>query len=495
MPQSIRQLLLLIFAFLWGCGAKNFGKSEGNFCSPRTKSSLPRCSTSVPIADTSTKVLINKQPDWVQGAVIYELYPRSFSKQATLNQVAYYLPTLKELGITVLWLMPIHPIGNQKRIGDLGSPYSVQNYYEIDPSLGSKEDLFDLIYKAHLLGLKVILDLVINHTAWDNPLIYEFPSWYIKDKGGDIISPNPYWTDVAALNYQATALWAYMIDMMLYWVREFDIDGFRADAASFIPLDFWEEAKDEIYKIKPIFMLAEGDNADYMVKAFHASYSWKTYDSLKEIIIHQAPATLLTNVLIDEYNTFPSNSLFLRFNSNHDKHIEDGTPRQVFGERGTFLTALLTYTLPGIPLIYNGDEVENNNSLSLFNKAIINWEHVSPIKSFYLQLGKLRQEHTSLRYGKFQILESQQQDSLYIFTRSDSKETVIIAINFSSSPQQTSIIAPDDLGNQVACFFSKKTLEVKEKVLSFSLPAMGYEVFYKINRLKSSLPKIGAKRS
>src|SRR5437870_3583009 len=211
--------------------------------------------------------------DWVRDGIIYEIYPRDFSQDGNFKGITRQLDRLKELGITILWLMPIHPIGQEKKKGTIGSPYAVRDFYAINPDYGTKADLKQLISEAHQRGMKLIIDIVANHTSWDSVMM-KHPDWYQHDASGRISYPHD-WYDVAKLNYDNPRLREYMTDMLKYWIREFDLDGFRCDVAEDVPTDFWEKARAELDRIKPdIFMLAEGHKPDLEVKAFELDYSW-----------------------------------------------------------------------------------------------------------------------------------------------------------------------------------------------------------------------------
>lgn len=211
-------------------------------------------------------------PNWVRDGVIYEINPRTFSATGNLNAITARLDDLKNLGVTVLWLMPIHPAGQLKKKGSIGSPYAVRDYYTINPDYGSKDDLHRLVTEAHRRVLKVIIDIVANHTAWDSVMM-KSPDFYWHDASGQIVSPYD-WTDVAALDYHNPRLRAYMIDMLKYWLREFDLDGFRCDAAAEMPTDFWEAATQELVKVKAdILMLADADKPELLAKAFDLDYA------------------------------------------------------------------------------------------------------------------------------------------------------------------------------------------------------------------------------
>ena len=287
--------------------------------------------------------------EWVRNAVIYELYPRSFSKDESFKAVISKIQDLKKLGVTVLWLMPIHPVGKVNRKGTLGSPYSIRDYYKINPEYGTLDDFKELVKAVHRAGMHIIIDLVINHTAWDNPLINEHPDWYKHDSTGKIIPPNPDWTDVAQLNYANKDLREYMLNMLKYYVKDIGIDGFRCNVAEMVPLDFWDEARSALDSIKPVMMLAEGAKPDLHLKAFDLTYSWNVYDVLGKIFEGSSPASALDSVLGRENRVYPKGSLRLRFNTNHDKNAYDGASVKRYGTDGDSLTIALIATLPGVP--------------------------------------------------------------------------------------------------------------------------------------------------
>src|SRR5215207_3380287 len=221
--------------------------------------------------------------DWVRDGVIYEIYPRAFSREGNFNAITARLDDLKELGVTILWLMPIHPIGQEKKKGTIGSPYAVRDYYAINPDYGNDADLKRLVREAHARGLKVIIDMVANHTSWDSVLM-KHPEFYKRDEKGNITYPYD-WYDIAALNYSNAQLRRYMTDMLKHWIHEFDLDGFRCDVAGEVPTDFWENARRELEQIKPdIVMLAEAHKAELSVNAFDLDYSWPIHTALTNIL-------------------------------------------------------------------------------------------------------------------------------------------------------------------------------------------------------------------
>ncbi|HSK63533.1 MAG TPA: alpha-amylase family glycosyl hydrolase, partial [Pyrinomonadaceae bacterium] len=287
-------------------------------------------------------------PDWVRDGVIYEIYPRAFSQQGNFNAITARLDELKDLGVTILWLMPIHPIGQEKKKGTIGSPYAVRDYYAINPDYGTANDLKKLVFEAHSRGMKVIIDIVANHTSWDNALLKKHPEFYKRDANGNITYPYD-WYDIAALDYKNQELRRYMIDMLKYWIREFDLDGFRCDVAGEVPTDFWERARVELDKVKPdILMLAEAHKPELLAKAFDLDYSWPLHGALTKVLQGQARASTLREEWEKEVKEWPKGALHMRFSDNHDERRAIAR----FGEPAALAASVLVFTLDGVPMIY-----------------------------------------------------------------------------------------------------------------------------------------------
>ncbi|MBN8704359.1 MAG: family 10 glycosylhydrolase [Bacteroidetes bacterium] len=380
-----------------------------------------------PFADS----LAPKPPDWARNAVIYEIFVRDFSKEGTFNGVEDGLPRLKELGADILWLMPIHEIGEIKRKGKFGSPYSVKDYYSINKDFGTADDLKSLVAAAHKLEMKVIIDIVVNHTSWDSKLLKEHPEWFSKDLNGKILPPVADWWDVADLNYDLPEVQNYMKTMLSWWVTEFDLDGFRCDVAEMVPNSFWSAAIGEVQKTKPTFWLAEGSTPDLHMAGFHATYSWNIYDKLEPILTGKDSAGVVYKMLSNEKLEYPKQSLRLRFSENHDKY-----PQQtVFGERESQIATFLTWMLPGIPMIYNGMEVANEKRLDLFEKTDINWGNEPSTHSwtvFYKNLKAVRKEFPFLEEVPVVRIASGDQQVL-CFSRKNpwTDQKVVAVMNFT----------------------------------------------------------------
>ena len=374
-------------------------------------------------------------PDWVRDGVIYEIYPRAFSQQGNFNAITARLDQLKDLGVTILWLMPIHPIGQEKKKGTIGSPYAVRDYYAINPDYGTADDLKRLVREAHARGLKVIIDIVANHTSWDSVLM-KHPEFYKRDAKGNITYPYD-WYDIAALNYGNQELRRYMTEMLKYWLREFDLDGFRCDVAGEVPTDFWESARVELEKIKPdIVMLAEAHKAELLVKAFDLDYSWPLHTALTQVLQGRAPASTLRVEWEKEVNEWAKGALHMRFSDNHDERRAIAR----FGEPAALAASGLVFTLDGVPMIYNGMEVGDtteSGAPALFEKLPIFWpiaERRPEFPKFYKEMMALRRASRALRRGTLEWIRNSDESSVVSFVRRAEGEEVLVTINFSNRP-------------------------------------------------------------
>ena len=373
--------------------------------------------------------------DWVRDGVIYQIFPRAFSAEGNFNGITTQLDRLKDLGVTIIWLMPIHPIGQEKKKGTVGSPYAVRDYYGINPDYGTKDDLKKLITEAHRRGMKVIIDIVANHTAWDSVLM-KHPDWYKHDASGKITYPYD-WFDIAALNYQSTELRQYMTDMLKYWIREFDLDGFRCDVAGEVPTDFWENARTELDKIKPdIFMLAEAHKPDLEVKAFDLDYAWPLHNALTDALQGRGRASDLRESWEKENKEWPRGALHMRFSDNHDERRAIAR----FGEPAALAASVLMFTLDGVPLIYNGMEVGDtteSGAPALFEKLPVFWpiaERRPEFPRFYKQLVALRRGSGALRRGTLEWLRNSDESRVVTYLRRSKDEEILVAVNFSNRP-------------------------------------------------------------
>jgi len=419
-------------------------------------------------------------PEWSKNATIYQLNTRQFSQEGTFKAAEKQLLRLKDLGVDIIWLMPIHEIGVKNRKGTLGSPYSIKDYYSVNPEFGTLEDLKHFVETAHGLGMFVILDWVANHTAWDNKLVEEHPDWYDKDYKGDF-RPTPWWdwTDVIDLDYNNPGLREYMTDALKYWVKEVDIDGYRCDAAGFVPVDFWNNARKELDAIKPVFMLAEWESRDLHAKAFDMTYAWSWNETVHKICMGQADVNGLYIYYSWNESAFPENTLRMTFVSNHDKNAWEGTMWEQFGD-GLEAAIVLSVIGEGMPLIYNGQEAGNAKRLEFFEKDPIVWkEHY--IGKLYKSLFTLMKENTALWHAKWGAtmikVPNSSENKILSFVRQNEKDKVFAVFNFSDEIQN--ITFKENLYHgKYTDYFTKEEYDL-DKDFELKLDTWGYKVFIK----------------
>jgi glycosidase len=383
-----------------------------------------------------SKLSARSVPGWVRTGVIYEIFPRQFSASGDFNGITAQLDRLKRLGIDTIWLMPIHPLGRIHAKGALGSPYAVRDYYAINPEYGTAADLHRLVAEAHRRNMHVIIDIVANHTSWDSVMM-KTPEFYRHDAAGRIVPPNPDWDDVAQLNYDNPNLRRYMIDMLKHWVHDFELDGFRCDAAGMVPTDFWEQARSELDAFKPgLFLLAEWDSPALLAQAFDADYSWEGYKSLSNALLGLGPASAVRDQWLRDQASFERGALHMRFSDNHDEIRAISR----FGQAAALGAAGLMFTLDGVPLIYNGMEVGDTAESSaplLFEKAPISWQMGGLRPQFpqaFQQLIGLRHTHAALTDGELVWLHNSDEAHVLTFLRRNESESLLIAVNLSAQP-------------------------------------------------------------
>ncbi|MCB4436817.1 alpha amylase C-terminal domain-containing protein [Alteromonas sp. McT4-15] len=386
-----------------------------------------------------------KQPSWSSHSVIYQVNTRQFSASGSFSGVTEQLERIKALGADILWLMPIHPIGEKNKKGKLGSPYAVKDYLAINPEFGNEEDFRTLIKKAHELSLKVIIDWVPNHSAWDNPLVESNPQWYAKDYKGDF-RPSPWWdwSDIIEFDYSQVGLREYMIAAMKYWVETFDIDGFRCDVAGYVPNDFWQQARTALDSVKPVFMLAEWENRDLHEKAFNMTYAWSWNETLHELAHGKCSLDRLRKYYSWNERSWPLNAYRMTFVSNHDKNAWDGTQREQFGDALEACIALSVIG-EGMPLIHNGQEAGETKRLAFFERDPIEWQEHA-IGTLYRKLISLKQSKTVLGNGEYGArmiqIPNSDMDRVFSFVRHNESEKVFVVINFSSDHVEVAFEEP-----------------------------------------------------
>jgi glycosidase len=389
-------------------------------------------------AYTPTPPVKLTHPEWSKNAVIYQINTRQFTKEGTFKAAESHLSRLKELGVDILWLMPIHEIGKKNRKGTLGSPYSVRDYYSVNSEFGNLEDLKHFIHAAHEIGMYVILDWVPNHTAWDSVLVNEHPEWYARNWKGDF-HPTPWWdwSDIIDLDYSKPELRKYMTDAMKYWIAEVGVDGYRCDVAGFVPTDFWNTLRKELDAIKPVFMLAEWESRDLHVESFDMTYAWSWYDTMKDIANGKADVSHLFVYYSWNVKAYPFDIMRMLFVTNHDKNAWNGTQYEQFGEAVEAVIALSVIS-EGMPLIYNSQEAGEDKRLSFFEKDPIKWkEH--PIGALYKKLFALKKKNTALWNAHWGAKMLQVPNSVplrvFSFVRQNEDDKVFAVFNFSAESQ------------------------------------------------------------
>ncbi len=419
-----------------------------------------------------------RHPDWSKNATIYQVNTRQYTPEGTFNAFEAHLPRLKAMGVDILWLMPIHPIGVKNRKGTLGSPYSVKDYYGVNPEFGTLADFRHLVGRAHSLGMHVILDWVANHSSWDNPLVTEHPDWYSRGRDGQF-QPTSWrdYDDIIEFDYQQPALRKYMTQVMQYWVKETDIDGYRCDVASFVPIDFWEQTRTQLEAIKPVFLLAEAADRDLHQKAFDMTYSWLLWDNLHAITTKQAGLGGLTGGYLAEHvSIWPRNAFRMNFVDNHDKNAWEGNQYSNFG-KGLYAAITLTGTIDGMPMLYSGQEAGLNRSLNFFEKDVITWKPDS-VGRLYTTLFRLKHEHPALWNGtwggEMQRIKHDRLDQVVAFSREKGTDKVITIVNLSDKPAQVRLDTRFDRGTYRDVFSGKIYSFTGSD--SLSLPAWHYRV-------------------
>jgi glycosidase len=380
-----------------------------------------------------------KHPDWARNAILYQLNIRQFTPEGTLRAAEMQLPRLKALGADIIWLMPVHPIGAKNRKGTLGSPYSVRDYYGVNPEFGTMADLKSFVRTAHRLGMHVTLDWVANHSAWDNPLVAQHPEWYDRDWKGDF-RPTPWWdwSDIIDFDYRQAGIRRYIADAMLFWVREADIDGFRADVAAYMPLDFWERVRGDLDAVKPVFMLAEAQMRDLHYRAFDASYAWGWYGAVSDIAHGKADVGALFGYYSENESAWPAGAMRMAYVENHDQNAWHGTQFETFGP-ALANAIVLSVAGEGIPLVYNGQEAGNPKRLAFFERDPIAWrEH--PIGHLYKRLFALKHRNAALwnaPWGARMIgVVNSAPSKIFSFVRQKGEARVFAVFNFSPEPQR-----------------------------------------------------------
>ncbi len=418
-------------------------------------------------------------PEWSKNATIYEVNLRQYTQEGTFKAFEKHLPRLKKMGVDIIWLMPIHPIGEKNRKGTMGSYYSVKDFKGINPEFGNMQDFKNLVDKIHSMGMYVIIDWVGNHSAWDNPLTIEHPEWYTKTREGNF-QPTPWydWDDIIDFDYDNADFRKYMTGALKFWVKEANIDGYRADVAGFIPVDFWENARAELDEIKPVFMLAEWESRDLFKNSFDMTYSWSLYNQLKTAVNEQQLGGLV-EYLSHDVNSSPRNAYRMTFTDNHDMNSWSGTTQKNFGP-GLKTAIVMTGVVNGMPLCYSGQEAGLNRSLKFFEKDVIEWKH-DENEEIFTKLFHLKHKNQALWNGKYggEMIRvvNDKQDKVISFYREKNNDAVFPILNFSGEEVVVDINTKFYQGKYKE-LFSGKMFDIKDKT-TFTLAPWAYLVLVK----------------
>jgi alpha-amylase len=386
------------------------------------------------------------------------------------------------MGVDILWLMPIHSVGVKNHKGTLGSYYSVKDYKSINSEFGTLNDFKELVNKAHQSGMYIIIDWVANHSAWDNGLTKEHPEWYLKDKTGNFAPPvGTDWTDVIGFDYSKVELRKYMTGAMKYWLTETNIDGFRCDVAGMVPKDFWASAIPELRKVKPIFMLAEASEPELHTAGFNMTYGWELHHIMNQIAKGKKNCKHIDGYFEKANKIYSKDDLIMYFTSNHDENAWNGTEYDRMGE-GAMAFAVLCSTIPGMPLIYTGQEVSNKKELAFFEKDPVDWKKGNNLSEFYQKLLALKKENKALwnglEGGELIKVKTSNDLAVYAFYREKDKNRIFVVLNLTGKEQEVSF-EDKNLKDKYIEVFSGDKIKISKKD-DFSLKPWEYKVFKKI---------------
>lgn len=422
-------------------------------------------------------------PPWTRSATIYEVNVRQYTPEGTFAALQRHLPRLRALGVDILWLMPVQPIGKVNRKGSLGSPYSVADYTAINPEYGTAADFRALVDEAHRQGMKVILDWVANHTAFDHPWITRHPDWYVHRADGSISFARDNegretdWTDVAELNYDNRDMRRAMIADMRWWVDTMRVDGFRSDVAGGVPADFWADARRELETARPdLFLLAEAESPQSHA-SFDMTYGWELHHLLNAIAQGKKPTSELDAYFARQERDYPRGAYRMYFTSNHDENSWNGTEFERMGANhlpAFVLSATVTHSMP---LLYTGQEVSLGKRLRFFEKDTVDWSGPS-LATFYRAMFELKHDNQALwngDWGGAQLaLRTDGGSRVYAFTRTRGGNTVLVAVNFADVPATVAYQGLPRPGDYTDWFTKAKV--ALGAAGSLDIPANGYRV-------------------
>ena len=422
-------------------------------------------------------------PAWSRASVMYEVNVRQYTPQGTITALKTHLPRLKQLGVDILWLMPVQPIGVKNRKGKLGSYYAISDYTAINPEFGTEADFKSFVDDAHAQGLKVILDWVPNHTAHDHEWVAAHRDFHERKPDGSLINARDNegketdWTDVAELDYRNPAMRQTMIAEMKWWLDRMGIDGFRCDVAGGVPMDFWTEARTALKAVRPdLFLLAEAEDPKFHT-AFDMTYGWEFHHLLNAVAQGKQPATAIDAYIAKDEKLYGRDAYRMYFTSNHDENSWQGSEFERMGANHAPSFVLAATVQGSMPLLYTGQEVSMRKRLRFFEKDTVDWNGIS-VAPFYSAMFDLKHQQPALANGAWggaqTSLKTDGGNRVYAFTRTRDANTVLVAVNFGDAPANISYTALARPGSYTD-WFSKAPVELAAngRVL---IPAHGYRV-------------------
>ena len=412
--------------------------------------------------------------DWALGGNIYEVNTRQYTAEGTFVALGKHLPRLREMGIGILWFMPVTPIGLKNRKGTLGSYYACSSYLKVNPEFGSLNDFKALVSEAHSMGFKVLIDWVANHTGCDHEWTSMHPDFYKKNEEGNFYDAHG-WDDVIDLDFENKMLWETMVAAMRFWVDECGIDGFRCDMAHLVPLDFWMYARTELDGNKKLFWLAETEDMLYH-SVFDATYGWELLHSMERLYKSELSVWEFVDVLNKYGTVFPRNALRLLFTSNHDENSHSGSEWERLGNGAKAFAVLCATWKNALPLIYSGQELPNTKRLQFFEKDEISWTGNNQLNDFYKTLLHLRTSNAALKACdetvETCILHVSDPGSIFAFFSRKDADEVLIILNLSHSACTFSLLNVEGRQTLVEAF-NGEPYSGSEMIL----PGWGFKVF------------------
>jgi glycosidase len=429
-------------------------------------------------AEKKTADETSGHPAWSSQSNIYEINLRQYSAAGTITAFEKDLPRLKDMGVEILWFMPITPIGVEGRKmteADLGSYYAVKDYKGFNPEFGTMNEWKAFVKHAHEMGFKVITDWVANHSAPDNHWVKAHPGFYIRDSAGNTVAPYD-WTDTRKLNYANAELRDSMIDAMKFWITETGTDGFRCDVADDVPLDFWKQCITELKKIKNVFMLAEGGKLELYSAGFDAAYAWDLMNGMTELYAGKKTVTQFDSLINAGIAKYPKNAYRMIFTTNHDENSWNGTEFEKYGDAYKTFAVFSQTMYQSVPLIYNGQEDMNKKRLKFFVKDTIAWDGKNPMAGFYKTLLTLRKSNMALAAdASYKRLSSTADSSVFAYLREKDGHKVAVILNLTKQLQQFKISDASIAGDPLNVFSAGK--EKIDPQHEFSLQPWGYLVY------------------